>query len=401
MPRVKRQHLKKRPDGRYCCKYKGIQFMGSSEEEALEKREAYKRKERDGLLLTPERVGVYAEPWLRREKVDVSDQTYREASVLLEKLTKSIGNKLFSEVKPSDIKEIYSTYFAGLSASYIRAASQLYKALFDAAVADGYCKSNPAREKAAAPHRGTTGGHRAITPQERRWIETLCTDHRAWPAVMVMLYAGLRPQEAKALDIDRDVDTKKETIQLHEFVHMDGLNRYSVSTKGKTDRATRTIPLLPQAKAALNGRHGLVITSANGKPVTIQAWRSAWESYVHCMETAINGCEKRWYGKTREHKQLIAEGKELPPWISFDVTPYDLRHSFCTMCRDNNVELKTCIRWMGHTDAKMILKIYDEVSEDRSEKEAEKLKKQLQSMQTGMQTKTSRPRTRINKRRTR
>ena len=55
----------------------------------------------------------------------------------------------------------------------------------------------------------------------------------------------------------------------------------------------------------------------------------------------------------------------------------DLRHSFCCMCRDNGVEMNTCIRWMGHKDAKMILRIYDEASDARSAKEAEKLKKTL------------------------
>ncbi|MBP5728583.1 MAG: hypothetical protein J6Y48_16040, partial [Clostridia bacterium] len=111
--------------------------------------------------------------------------------------------------------------------------------------------------------------------------------------------------------------------------------------------------------------------------VTIQAWKSAWESYVTCMETAINGCQKRWYGRTREHRAMIDAGGKLPPWRPFTVVPYDLRHSFCCMCRDNGVELNTCIRWMGHADAKMILKIYDEASDNRSQKEAERLKKTL------------------------
>ena len=53
------------------------------------------------------------------------------------------------------------------------------------------------------------------------------------------------------------------------------------------------------------------------------------------------------------------------------------------MCRDNGVELKTCIRWMGHKDAKMILKIYDEASDNRSEKEAERLKKTLFRSENG------------------
>ena len=34
MPRQKKQHLKRRKDGRYCCRYAGLQFMGRTEEEA-------------------------------------------------------------------------------------------------------------------------------------------------------------------------------------------------------------------------------------------------------------------------------------------------------------------------------------------------------------------------------
>ena len=90
------------------------------------------------------------------------------------------------------------------------------------------------------------------------------------------------------------------------------------------------------------------------------------------METAINGIEKRWYGKTREQRKLAEEGK-LQPWISFDVVPYTLRHAFCEMCRSAGVELNCCRMWMGHSDSKMILKVYDSVSEDRSENERKKI----------------------------
>ena len=102
------------------------------------------------------------------------------------------------------------------------------------------------------------------------------------------------------------------------------------------------------------------------------------------METAINGIEKRWYGRTKEQKRLAEEGK-LSPWIEFTVVPYDLRHSFCTWGRNHGVELHTMIEWMGHADATMIMKIYDEVSDDRSKIEAEKLLKSAFSSQNGSQ----------------
>lgn len=385
MPRAKKPHLKKRKDGRYACRYKDQWFYSADPDDCLAQREEYKRLEKLQAGMVPT-VDAYAEKWISRAYPSVAASTLTGLKIHLKKLTDAIGDLSMDMVKPSDIKEIYSTRYLGLSKSYIDGAKQLYCALFDSVVADGYLRSNPAREKSAKPHRGSSGGHRPITPQERIWIETLCTDHRAHPAVMAMLYAGLRPQEMKALKIDRDVDFKAGTITLREFVHLDGLD-YKYTKKGKTDKATRVIPLFPPLENALSGRKGYLITSAKGERVNIQAWRCAWDSYVFAMETAINGCQKRWYGKTKEHKKILAEGGQLPPWISFTVVPYDLRHSFCCMCRDADppVEINTVIRWMGHADEKMVLRIYDEASDNRSEKEAERLKKTLFRSQIGSQ----------------
>ena len=378
MPRVKKQRLKRRADGYYVCRYKDQWFYSLSEEDALAQRAEYRRLEalRAGAIPS---VSEYSVAWIDRAFPAVSASTKAQLRIHLRKLTDAVGDLLVSEVKPSNIKAIYSSRYIGLSNSYIKAGKQLFCALFDSAVADGYIFSNPARDKSARPHRGTSGSHRPITPEERHWIDTLCTDHRAHAAVMAMLYAGIRPQEMKALKIDRDVDLEAETITLREFAHLDGSNHYRLSAEGKTDKAARVIPLFPPLKEAIAGRSGYLIESAKGKPVTVQAWRSAWESYVTCMETAINGCHRRWYGKTREHLAILAAGGSLPPWRPFTVVPYDLRHSFCVMCRDADppVEINTVIRWMGHTDEKMVLRIYDEATDRRSEKEAERLKKTL------------------------
>lgn len=384
MPRQKKQVLKQRKDGRYCAVYKGIQFMSTDHDEALRLRQEYIDNEKAGIgkVMT---VKEYAQKWLPIAYPAVSDSTYHQLAIHLEKLTDALGNEKLSDVKPSQIKEIYSTRYLGLSDSYIKAARQLYCAFFDAAMADGYCRTNPARDKAAKPHKGTVDGHRAITDQERWWIKHYCTDHRAHAAVMAMLYAGIRPQEAKALDIDKSVDFDSNTITLVDFAHLKDSNHYEINQTGKTDKAARKIPLFPPLRKALKDKHGYLVTSASGGMVTIQAWKSVWESYVSSMETAINGCQERWYGKTKEHKKILAAGETLPEWKKFTVVPYDLRHSFCTMCRDNGVELNTCIKWMGHADAKMILKIYDEVSDDRSAREAEKLNSALFHMQNDMQ----------------
>lgn len=392
MPRQKKQKLKQRPDGRYVAYYHGKPFYGKTSDEALMLRDEYIRNEKTGEYCAQTiTVSEYGVKWLKIAHPTVSDSTYRGLAVHLQHLVNRLGNVFICDVKPLQIKEVYSTEYKTASNSYIKAAKQLYCALFDSAVADGICRINPARQ--VKPHKGTEGGHRAITEQEREWINTFCHDHRAYPAIITMLYAGIRPQEAKALRIEKAYDAEEGVLHITQTAHRKGNNQYEITNKGKTKNAIRDIPVLPPVEEALAGKKGLLITTVKGKQITATTWRNAIESYRTCMETAINGMHKRWYGKTKEHKRIQNEAKmlreagkeeeakakegEIPPWIEFTVVPYDLRHSFCTMCRDNGVELHTCIEWMGHADATMIMKIYDEVSDNRSKTEAERLRKTL------------------------
>ena len=376
MPRQKKQKLKQRKDGRYVAYYKGKAFYSTvSSDDALAQREEYIRQVKNGDYMDRKiTVFDYALKWLKVSHPAIANTTYRGLSIHIQHLINQIGAVPVCDVKPIQIKEVYSAEYQNVSNSYLKAAKQLFSALFDSAVADGLCRVNPARQKSALPHKGTEGGHRAITDQEREWILTYCHDHRAYPAVITMLYAGIRPQEAKALTIEKAVDG--DVLHITQTAHRKGNNQYEITSKGKTRNANRDIPLFPPVQQALEGRKGLLITTAKGKQITATTWRNAFASYKTCMEEAINGCPKRWYGKTKEQKKLAAEGK-LKPWVEFTVVPYDLRHSFCTWGRDNGVELHTMIEWMGHADATMIMKIYDEVSDNRSKSEAERLKKLL------------------------
>lgn len=390
MARPKKEKIKQRPDGRFRVMYHGKAFYSNiSSDDAIAQREEYKRQEKSGFMKN-QTVAEYALPWLIRTYPAVAKSTYTGLAIHLQHLVDSIGNMKLSEVIPSNIKEVYSEHYAKLSNSYIRSAKQLYCSLFDSAVADGLCRSNPARDKSAKPHRGNKPKEKILTKQKRIWVETLCTDHRTHAAVMAMLYAGIRPQEMKAIDIDRDVDFERNTITVRETAHLDGQS-YEYTSDGKTDWSNRIIPLFPPLKKALIGKHGFLITSAHGKRVTQQTWKTAWESYVTCMETAINGVQKRWYGRKREDKKILEAGGKLPAWIEFDIVPYTLRHAFCQMCRDMGVELNTCRRWMGHADTKMILKVYDAVSEDRSEDERKKVEMKLVKGQNEGQKKEGSP----------
>ena len=376
MPRVKKQRLKRRKDGRYACRYKDQWFYGASEEEALALREEYKRLEKLKAS-EPVRLRDYSAGWLERTSTGLRPRTVNMHRVQMEKLLASCGDLFFEEVTPSSIKAVFSSEYAGLSDSYIRHARSLYTNFFDAAMEDGCCSSNPVRAKSAKPHKGTLGSHRAITPQERSWIDSFCKDHPVFPAVMAMLYEGLRPQEAKALNIGKSINVKTKEVRVSESVHLSGrnLSEYEIDSNLKTTKSSRVIPLFPPLEEAIKGKSGLLVPIA---PLTEDKWRALWASYKSSMERAINGMSRQKH---------TANCDSLPPWIVFSVKPYDLRHSFVTWCRDFGVELHTVIDWVGHSDSRMVLQIYDEVSADRSKTEAEKLLISAFGSQNGSQTK--------------
>lgn len=355
--------------GLYRCWYKGHQFYGHTEKEALDKRKEYIKKLEAGLKANarPQLISEYAYPWLRIAKAGVSAHTFDAYSGILDKLVDVIGDRYLDEVCPSDIKKVYSEKFAGLSDSHIKHARNLYCLMFDYAVADGLISKNPAKDPVAKPHRGTSGSHRSITEDERKMIETL--DHPLRPVLMLMLYAGLRNSEALAINIDKDIDFKNNIVRVQSFWHVNGNDAF-VSSYGKTQNASREVPLVDVLKDCLTGLHGPVASRRDGSVLTVSAWRRAWENYVNAAEAKLNGCQRRLYEKRAQDRDV-----DLPPWKEFTVRPYDLRHSFCTWCRDRGVDMHVLQKWMGHSDISMIARVYDHVSEDRIKNEAKKLKK--------------------------
>lgn len=364
MPRQKKQHLKRRPDGRYACRYKDQWFYGASEDEALAAREEYIRQ-LSSCHLAPENVlfSEYATRWVQAYKSHLTDGPYNTHVRMCNRFLENIGNPLIRDVRPTDISAFYQL-FAGRSSSTIHAARDTIRGVFKAALADGIIDKDPTAS--VDPPRGSKGTHREITKEERALIHA--ADHRLRPAVLVMLYAGLRRGEAMALDIDRDVDFKAMTITVREAVRFDQQGRPMI-VQPKTAAGVRTVPMLQGLADELRGRHGLLCPSADGALMTESAWERAWESYLYTLGETKNGCSRRWAQK---------------PWLPVEIRAHDLRHSYCTMLYDSNVDLKTAMLWMGHADQTMTMNIYTHLTETRR-KEAEKALREAQKSAFGSQ----------------
>lgn len=357
-----RQTLKQRPDGRYRCKYKGMEFYGATQSEALAARDAYKRKEMLGLSKTAssKTVTEYALEWLPAYRAQSNRASYNQYANMLDGFCTAVGGDcLMSQITKMDITNYYNS-IAGKSHSYISKAKSLIRSMFADAVDDGVILTSPAR--AVKPPQGTSGTHRPLEPWERDLVHEM-VDHRFGLCAMLMLYGGLRRGEMLAFVIDRDVDFEHGRICVRDAISFSNTIR-GEKKDPKTEAGFRSFPLFNPLREALEGRHGPAFRAVNGE-TTLSAFDRAWESYLCKMEEHLNGCPKRWYGRTKEHKAMLARGEKLPEWKHVTIRTHDFRHSFCTMCCDAHVPIEVLMQWMGHSDEKMIRRIYDHVTDAR------------------------------------
>jgi len=107
------------------------------------------------------------------------------------------------------------------------------------------------------------------------------------------------------------------------------------------------------------------------------AFERKFQSWTTFLEMKLNGCHKRWYGKTREHKALLEAGGQLPPWKEITIRCHDFRVDFCIRAYFAGIPIKTLQTWMGHADATLIMQVYAKLTQEQEETDAEKLRNYL------------------------
>ena len=91
------------------------------------------------------------------------------------------------------------------------------------------------------------------------------------------------------------------------------------------------------------------------------------------MEEQLSGGIWAVHEAEKKNKLQQAEEYRLRGWKNVTIRPHDLRHSFCEWCITNGIDLKTVSAWMGHSDQKMIMQVYDHVTVIRELNAAQKL----------------------------
>jgi integrase len=240
---------------------------------------------------------------------------------------------------------------AGTGAATIRSCLGLLQCMFARAVEWDRASVNVVKliAKPSVPRVRTIKPLRPIEVEALRRQMLLNPDHglRDATLVSVLAYAGLRPEEALALEYQH---VGRVTI-LVEQKWVDG----EIVAGQKTTRPPRSPPLLDALRADLRAYQlacgssgGLIFTRANGSPWRDHHWRD-WRSRV--WQPACEAIGIATITKTT----IVSDGKPKTKRTYEGPVPYDLRHSFASLLiHERKYSITQISEWMGHSVATLL-----------------------------------------------
>ena len=341
-------------DGKVVRKY----FYGKTQREANAKKNAFLDGDRKIKAIA---VADWCDKWVSSYPSGGFRNKANTASII-NKFKEAMGRKKVCDVQPVDIQK-YARSQAGFSKSHVDKVRRTLNSLFDAAVENGHIATNPCR--GIAWDYVKTGTHKVVPPEIVKLINDYWKIHPAGLWAMIMLYAGLRPSEVFALKRE---DITDDFINVHDGSHFENGRLVIVPDNPKSAAGMRSIPVLPKLRICFSALppSGLICTRAEGKPLTEAAVRSGWHCLWNMLEELYNGRVPHMAG--RRSDKFPRDWKYLP-----DIKMYDLRHTYCSMLYDADVDVKTAQYLMGHASLEMTLKIYTHLSEQKKQRSYDKL----------------------------
>jgi len=287
----------------------------------------------------------WAEEWLETYKYgNVSEKNYAtyEANLRLH-IFPVLGNLPLCDIRKIHCQKVLNSQ-AGKSKSHVGKLRMTMYQIFEEAIENGYMSKNPARNLDLP--RVTEGTHRAITEYERSKILELCETHRAGLWILIMLYCGLRPSEAIALNWG-DIDFRYGFISVTHAL--------GNTTGTKTDAGQRRVPAPPELLERLRvARRATRTTFIFGqlrdpfKPHTETSMRSMWENFKRELDISMGA-------KVYRSKIILSA-------VAEDLTPYCMRHTCATDYQTAGVPLNIAKVLLGHTDVSVTAKVYTHYS---------------------------------------
>lgn len=349
-------------DGKYVALY------GKTPDELTAKVEEAKRQIEESVFRRDNpTVKEYAEKWLTMHAPHIRTTTLADyTSKVKIYLIAPLGDKYMADVTPDDVK-MATAKAAEQSASIYRGVQMLYKMIFGSAVESNIIDRSPCAN--LNPKGGKPAEERqALTDEQVKILLDAVRGLPPYPFIMLCLFAGLRREEALALQWDSVfLEDAAPHIVICRAWHTEH-NRPVILPDLKTKASKRTIPIPPQLVACLKdikekSESDYVIANRDGEPLSGSQWARLWK-YVTVRSTKARTYTRCVNGQKIKHMitpklgESPVNNSKIVYSIDFHVTPHQLRHTYITNLLLAGVDVKTVQVLAGHEHAKITLDIY-------------------------------------------
>jgi integrase len=298
----------------------------------------------------PHFLEVYVRPHVR-------DNAYKDKKARLQTyLIDPLGRQELSEIPPSALQKILNSQ-KGKSRSFLSKLKGEITAFFDAAEDENLLTKNPARRLFLPPCEDQE--RRALTLEERAAFLKAAEKHKHGLLFLVMYYCGLRPGEAKALTY-ADIDYNRQCLSVNKALE----NHTGIIKPPKTKSGIRTVPIpdaLFQKLPRKKGKELLFQGDRTKKPLSEATYSRAWQSLLNLMDVEL--------GAKRYRNKIIPETSV----VDRKLTPYYLRHTYCSMLPELGVDIKTAQYFMGHANISVTANTYQHITERMFENGASRI----------------------------
>lgn len=331
--------------------------------ELREKEEEIGKKLQDGVvagatLTVGELVKQYIDTKsnLKHTTVTSYDVAYRHV------LNSSFSKLDVTQVTRTAVKRFYiELYHGGLSPSSIETIAKVVKPAFRQAVDDDVITKSPCQFPLSEVLRKEGGRREAITQEQLseflEYVKSIPKFAKHYNQIMILAYTGIRVSELCALTI-KDIDFAKNRISItKQTSYEETRGRYLETTK--TASGVRKITINPVLLSCL--KDAVVAAQSRKQQPIVDGHTGFLFVTKHgnmCVGSDVTQkfdtiCKK--YNETHDEK--------LPK-----ITPHVLRHTFCTRCIENGVDVKSVQYFMGHASAAVTMDIYSHSSYESAER---------------------------------
>lgn len=324
---------------------KRYEVTGKTEMEALEKLAELKVRLKNGEIVMSQETTVdrWFQEWfalykapggLTEKSLAMYPQKYKNS------ISPAIGKMKIGDVREANLQRLLNAQ-AGTSFSNVSKIRMILKGMFSRAAASRIIPFDPSTQLTLPEN--TRKERRSLTNTERAALLKVCQTHRSSLLMMLILYAGLRPGEAAALDW-KDIDFERNEIIVHKAKESGSHN-----IKGpKTKAGIREVPMVEELRGRLlavrKAPDDPVIVNTKGKRMDSDAMNRAWKSVYRAMDIEMGAVV---------YRNQIVESVIAP-----DLTMYCLRHTFCTDLQRAGVPINVAKELMGHSDISVTANIY-------------------------------------------